>query len=500
MGANVKKGNRTASYPLEPLINLPHIVAPCEFRFYRKGCSLLFDTMTDEAPVYEQDWIRQALQGQYAATGAYDLNGSMEWALDGLIPRTGASVWFGQGATGKTQLLLWMSLAFASVGEAAPTHWLGAPLARRGQILVLSAEDTHEHILMRLGSLARSMFPDQPEAARLACSRVHVMSFLSMTEREFPQEAPTLFTRNGKRGWEPHERLKGIRHFIEEHNRYKVEAGNVDDQIVGVVMDSATSMAGFESTDSDGVTNLFFYLNRMCRRADIFWAVIGHTQKAPAVEASRPRENSVARLRGSAMWSTAPRMVVEVRLACDRRPKSGASENSPIKKLYPSALPRDMLVVDVAKANVPLNNPEPRYLIRDEDGYFVDISSEVAELPKPKDQLDQVGSLARSLTEAEAEDLRTKAVAEFISQAIGNAVGTRVVRERLHELLPRFSAQIEHLNDVTETRGRADNPRPKSLGVYLNRLVELKALAKKGKTLTVLDLDRGNPLDARVAA
>lgn len=466
----------------------------------QEGCSLLIEEMTDEVPVYEQDWIRQALQGQYAATGAFDLNDSMDWALNGLVPRTGASVWFGPGATGKTQLLLWMSLAFASLGEAAPTRWLGASLARRGQILILSAEDTHEHILMRLGSLARAMYPDQPEAARLACSRVHVMSFLSMTEREFPQEAPTLFTRGSKRGWEPHERLKGIRHFIEEHNRDKVEAGKVDDQIIGVVMDSATSMAGFESTDSDGVTNLFFYLNRMCRRADIFWAVIGHTQKAPPIDASRPRENSVARLRGSAMWSTAPRMVVEVRLACDRRPKSGASENSPVKKLYPSLLPRDMLVVDVAKSNVPLNDPEPRYLIRNVHGHFEDISDELAEFQKPKDELEEIGTSANDLTEAEAEDLRIRAVAEFISQAIGNAAGTRVVRERLNDLLPRFSTEIEHLNDVTETRGRADKPRAKSLGVYLNRLVELKALAKKGKTLTVVDLARANPLETGVAA
>ena len=429
MGENVKKGDRSASDPLEPLINLSQLVAPDKFMIDRKGCGLLFEEVSQEVPVHEQDWIRQALQGQYAATSAFDLHGSMDWALNGLVPRTGASVWFGPGATGKTQLLLWMALAFASLGEAAPRHWLGASLARRGQILVLSAEDTHEHILMRLGRLARSMFPDQPEAARLACSRVHVMSFLSMTEREFPQEAPTLFTRGGKRGWEPHERLKGIRHFIEVHNRNKVEAGKVEDQIIGVVMDLATSMAGFESTDSDGVTNLFFYLNRMCRRADIFWAVIGHTQKAPAIDASRPRENSVARLRGSAMWSTAPRMVVEVRLACDRRPKSGASENSAIKKLYPGTLPRDMLVVDVAKANVPLNNPEPRYLIRNEHGHFEDISSKITDFQKPKDQLEHVGTPASFLTEAEAEDLRTTAVAEFISQAIGNTAGTRVVRE-----------------------------------------------------------------------
>lgn len=201
-----------------------------------------------------------------------------------------------------------------------------------------------------------------------------------MTETEFPHDAPTLFAKGlAAPGWRPHQRLEGIRYFIEEHNRRVNEKNGPDeDRIVGVLMDSATSMAGFETTDSGGATSLLFYLNRMCRALDVFWAIIGHTQKQPEIDSSRPRANSVARLRGSAMWSTAPRMVVEVRLACDTRAKSGFQESSLVKRVKPDVAPRDILVVDVAKANVPVPNPEPRYLVRQEGAILVDVTDEVA--------------------------------------------------------------------------------------------------------------------------
>lgn len=441
-----------------------------------------------DVPASEQPWIRQALEGDYAAKQAFDLNVPMDWTIDGLLPRTGASVWFGPGATGKTQLLLWMSLALASRGEASPCSWLGSAITRRGQILVLTAEDTQENILMRLGKLARRMFPQDSDAAREACGRVHIMSFLSMSEIEFPQNSPTVFSRSPQKGWEPHDRLLGIRHFIEEHNRISLASERPDDQIIGVVMDSATSMAGFDSTDSDGATNLLFYLNRMCRKTDIFWAVIGHTQKDPHINPAQPRENSVVRLRGSAMWSTAPRMVVEVRLACNKRPKKGRSETAPIIKARPDTSVRDMLVVDVAKANVPLNNAEPRYVVRTDCGAFEDVTGEVDMILRTGDSTPDEVPSHPVYTEAELENLRLKAVAKFIELAVGGEPGQRVVRSKLEGLLERFGNEIEHLSDVTECRGPANKPRPKSLGLYLNKLVSIGALSKKGKTLTIRDI------------
>lgn len=443
-----------------------------------------------EPSVHEQPWVRKALQGKFAAAGAYDADHPMEWTVIDWLPRTGASVWFGPGATGKTQLLLSLALSLAGQGDERPRAWLGAKIARRGQILVLSAEDTHEHLLKRLGRLAKALYPQAAEDARRACSRIHLMSFLSMSENEFPQDAPTLFRRSPAKGWEPHERLLGIRHFIEEYNRPLAE--DSDERIIGVVMDSATSMAGFESTDSDAATNLFFYLNRMCRKLDIFWSIIGHTQKAPNVDPARPRANSVARLRGSAMWSTAPRMVVEVRPACDVPPKKGPrrSETSPFRKVRPGALSRDMLIVDVAKANVPIGSHEPRYLIRNEDGVLEDVSAEVLEvLAKPEEDRQPANDETHDgvRTNAEIESFRLEAVAEFVRRAVGTEPGTRVVRDKLNTLLPRFSGEVEHLRDVTETRGNADNPRPRSLGLYLNQLVALGVLEQRGRVLKVAD-------------
>jgi hypothetical protein len=396
-----------------------------------------------------------------------------------------------------------MALSLAGRGDAKPRAWLGADIVRRGQVLVLSAEDTNEHLLMRLGNLAKALYPHSAEAARQACSRIHLMSFLSMSETEFPQDAPTLFRRSPTKGWEPHERLLGIRHFLEVHNRPLPD--DSDERIIGVLMDSATSMAGFESTDSDAATNLFFYLNRMCRKLDIFWSIIGHTQKAPNVDPAHPRANSVARLRGSAMWSTAPRMVVEVRPACDLTPRKGQGrrETAPLRKVRPGALSRDMLVVDVAKANVPITSHEPRYLIRNEHGVLEDVSSEVlAIIAAPEGDRQAANDEAHDpvYTDAELESFRLQAVVEFLRRAIGTEPGTKVVRDKLNMLLPRFSSEIEHLRAVTDTRGKAESPRPKSLGLYLNQLVELGVLDLRGRTLRIADLGKLSPAPAADAA
>lgn len=195
------------------------------------------------------------------------------------------------------------------------------------------------------------------------------------------------------------------------------------------------------------------------------------------------------------MWSTAPRMVVEVRPACDVKPRKsqGRSETAPLRKVRPGALSRDMLVVDVAKANVPIAVHEPRYLIRNEDGVLEDVSSEVMDvMATPEEDRrpanDEV--YAPVHTEAELETLRLRAVVEFLRQAVGTEPGTKVVRDKLNGLLGRFSKEIEHLRDVTETRGKAGKPRPKSLGLYLNQLVDLGVLELRGRTLKIADLGK----------
>lgn len=192
------------------------------------------------------------------------------------------------------------------------------------------------------------------------------------------------------------------------------------------------------------------------------------------------------------MWSTAPRMVVEVRLACDIKPKSGTRESALVKRVCPEIASRDILVVDVAKANVPVLSPEPRYLIRRDGAVLEDVTEQVAQARKDNMTANERQAAndtrASLLTEEDREELRLGAVVEFIRRVVGVEPGLRVVRSRLDENLAKYQTEVKHLDQVTPTRGSDAKPRPKALNLYLNRLVECGALRRQGTMLFVADL------------
>ncbi|MES3044002.1 AAA family ATPase [Sphingomonas faeni] len=318
--------------------------------------------MTDEA------WTIRARKGDYRAVDAASHDRPMEYAVQGLMPATGATIWFGAGSTGKTQLLLWLAAHIAASGESAPRQWLGADLHVRGHILVLTAEDLREHVLQRIGMIARRMMTEHGgtnEDASALSRRIHVMAFLSMTASEFSEPNACLFERGPGGRWQPSAVLTGVEAFLDDWNRRVVEDGHPEDRIVGVILDSAVSMSGFELANSEATTNFLFYLNRLSRRQKMFWAVIGHTPKDAAKKAE---DAAIERLRGSAMWSTTPRTVVEVRLA-------GGSENlDTVRAVYPDLAERDVVIVEVAKANSLGADLRPRALFRRKDGAYDDLT------------------------------------------------------------------------------------------------------------------------------
>lgn len=306
----------------------------------------------------EESWISTLRSGGYAATNAVTNTSQMRWAIDGLLPRTGTSIWFGAGATGKTQLLLSMVAQLARPAAEDQLKWLGSNVNVSGRLLVLSAEDLGDDLERRLGGIVRSMEPD-PETQHAICSRVQILPFLSMSQREFEGKNPCLFA-HVDREWGPTQTLKELESYIESWNSQAPD----EDKIIGVVMDSATSMAGFEMTNAEATTNFLFYLNRLCVRLDVFWAIIGHTLKETKFNSLKPEANAVARLRGSAMWSTTPRSVVEVRLAL---------ENEDLGSIQGVDL-RDLVVVTVVKANSHRASRRPRYLKRVEGAAYEDLT------------------------------------------------------------------------------------------------------------------------------
>ena len=313
-------------------------------------------------------WTVAASLGEYAATAAADQVEAKSYAIDGILPETGASIWFGPGSTGKTQLLLWMAAHLASPAATGPSTWMGAAIRRRGHILVLSAEDIREDIFLRINGIVRQLrregHPDLDVAE--ICSRIHVLPFISMTEEEFAAPNPSLFRRSAQGEWVATSTLTDVEKFIGSWNRDADEGGRPDGRIIGVVVDSAVSMAGFELANSEATTNLLFRINRTSLRQDVFWAIIGHTPKD--LKNDDPIDNAVARLRGSAMWSTSPRTVVELRTA-------GEHENiTDVRRVYPEVQPRDIVIAMVVKANSKGADCRPRVLRRLAEGAFDDIT------------------------------------------------------------------------------------------------------------------------------
>ncbi|WP_133494959.1 hypothetical protein [Stakelama pacifica] len=54
----------------------------------------------------------------------------------------------------------------------------------------------------------------------------------------------------------------------------------------------------------------FFYLVRRCEALGVFFTIIGHVPKAAFVPRNDPWGSAASRLRGVAMWTTAPRYTV----------------------------------------------------------------------------------------------------------------------------------------------------------------------------------------------
>lgn len=324
-------------------------------------------------------------------------NSIVRYRIQGWLAECGTSVWFGAGSTGKTQLMLWMAAMIASRPEDRPEQtWLGGRIHGTGHVLILTAEDTREQIVGRLKDVITYSIGQDAETRLRTCGRIHIMPFLSMPEREFDHPNPSLFQQTKERGWETTDVLKEVRRYISEWNRtHEVE----EDRIIGVVMDSATSMSGFDSLDAQATTNFFFYLGRLCERLQLFWAIIGHTPKTTIVARHTYRATAASRLRGVAMWTTAPRLTVEVRLVQDWRERNkSVPEAAHIRDWLGDRVKReDLLAVYVAKANLKGASKGERYLARMHRGAFVDVTDRPDEvlwsgvLDRPGDDAAGVG-------------------------------------------------------------------------------------------------------------
>lgn len=338
---------------------------------HRAGRAMTGSRREEEKQQQKKRWDSKPESDRWLASRQFDASTPrVPFRIEGWLAERGTSVWFGAGSTGKTQLLLWMSAAIASRPEHRQPTWLGGTVNGTGHVLILTAEDAGPQIVGRLREIVMHTLRQSRDTALETMSRIHVMPFMSMTEQEFDHPNASLMQRTDDKVWRPSEVMKEIRHYIETWNE---RHPNLEDRIVGVILDSATSMAGFDGMDADATTNYFFYLGRLCEALGIFFTIIGHVPKAAFVPQRDPWGTAASRLRGVAIWTTAPRMAVEVRLIQEWQGRgSTAYENKPLRDALKGVKREDILVVYAAKANLVGVCREPKYLVRSQDGAFED--------------------------------------------------------------------------------------------------------------------------------
>lgn len=419
-------------------------------------------------------WASRAALGEYAATSAASAADNKEYVVEGILPASGAAIFFGPGSTGKTQFLLWLACHLAAVGPSAPSTFLGAPIRRRGQILVLSAEDLREDLLLRIRGIALQMRREghETEVSEL-CGRLHVVPFLSLDEEEFGEPSPSLFQRDASGTWGGTRTLDQVENLIADWNDRANDLQKPEDRIIGVIMDSAVSMAGFELANTEATTNLLFRINRVSRKQDVFWAIIGHTPKDPKND---DPTDGTSRLRGSAMWSTSPRTVVELRIA-------GEHENLwEVHKAFPSIVRRDIVIAAVAKSNSKGADFRPRVLRRLPEGAFEDIT-------------DAFPTVCESYADWQdrkeiVTDDEVAAVIELIRAATGGTAGAKISREDLRREHLKRKQEIPALVGMIDDTSSASAKKRHSLAAAIKLLAARGALhMPRNGSLVVVDLD-----------
>jgi AAA domain len=421
-----------------------------------------------------ETWVGDAVAGTLRAVEAATTNDRPDFAIHGLLPRTGASMWFGPGSTGKTQLLLWMAAHLAARAGTGPTHWLNAEICRRGHIVVLSAEDLREHLYLRINGIVKALKAQYPDLdVEEVCGRIHVFPFLSFSEEEFAGSNPSLF-RGRRNNWRPSPTMRGVEEFIDAWNG----SAPVGDKIVGVIMDSAVSMAGFELSDSEATTDFLFRVNRVSHRQGVFWAIVGHTPKSAAIKDNDPLDGAVERLRGSAMWSTTPRTVVELRIA-------GETERlGEVQRAYPELGRRDIVIAAVVKANSKHADFKPRVLRRLEEGAFEDLTELFPSVCKAWDPT------APTQQGPAGNDARLSAVASLINNITdGGEAGRTFTREQLQEEFIRTGSTYVALTDVIGDAQKAKENSREFLSYWLKALSGTGAVKlQRSGTFLVKDL------------
>lgn len=257
------------------------------------------------------DGTRDARFAEFGALLAGSDQRPVAYDILGLRSQTGFDFDFGAGGIGKTGGKI--SQCLSLVGDDGKIlDWMGLPLGdRRGVIVYYTAEDE----LPVFNSIATDVLVHDfehltPKEKAHRFSRLLPICPVSMTREEFPENRLSLFRFDRALGdWTPTSVFDSLFHTIDSWNA----SHGRDDQVIGLVIDSWTTVAGGTADDPHLSSVAPVELNRCAIERGIWINAIGHTQKDPKIDRFDPDANAEQRFRGSANLNTSVRQTNEWR-------------------------------------------------------------------------------------------------------------------------------------------------------------------------------------------
>lgn len=254
---------------------------------------------------------RDARFAEFGALLAGSEKRPVAYDILGLQSQTGFDFDFGAGGIGKTGGKI--SQCLSLVGDDGKTQdWMGLPLGdRRGVVVYYTAEDE----LQVLNSIVTDVLVHDynyltPIEQAHRFSRLLPICPVSMTREQFPENRLSLFRFDRAIGdWTPTSVFYSLFNTIDNWNA----SHGRDDQVIGLVIDSWTTVAGGTADDPYLSSVATVELNRCAMERGIWINAIGHTQKAMKIDRFDPDADAEQRFRGSANLTTSVRSTKEWR-------------------------------------------------------------------------------------------------------------------------------------------------------------------------------------------
>lgn len=299
------------------------------------------------------------------------------WLIDDLVPH------FGRAKIGKSTGIAGQIACIASIDTDTGRrhrHWCGHKINRHGIVLYYSGEETKDEIAARMARTFRKMGYRGADLDAVM-RRVVPICPKSFSAEQYAGLNPFICAKMPVVGagirheqYQATATLEWLYDLVDNHNAaVDARSGADDEKIIGIVFDSMTSVAGFKSTEEEGIANLLFDLGRSAQRRSLFVILVAHSPQSATVDPKKPDWNAIDRLKGNGAWSAICRLMVEWRLPGAIANGDGWHESKTLFDENIVSVNDELVVCVVADGNVAFSQ-QKMWFKRDGDGGHVDLS------------------------------------------------------------------------------------------------------------------------------